>query len=593
MKLLQAATIGLTTLIITPGYFFYFDITPKLLVLLAGAAACALLWAVEPGGGRGRSPFAIVLAASAVWLLIASALSTHPGLSFYGSTWRRFGAVAQLAILLLAWLIARNANPARTVLLRAIAGATTMAALYGIAQYFGWDPLLPKPAYHVGEGIWTIVRPPGTMGYVSYFATVLLMGGFLSLSLARSEPAPLARRLAYACAALCFIAMALTGTRAALLGLAAGLAFAAWVHGFRLSRRALGIVALAVLAGTAFYFSPAGWNLRSRVRWFREDPWGGARPLLYRDSLRMALSRPIAGFGPEVFQGELPHYESRELARAYPDFAHESPHNIFLDALVSQGLPGLACLTILCGMGLLAALRTGKPWLGAALAGGIVAQQFTVFTIPTALVFYAVIALCAAKPETEPAARFQLRLQLLPAGAIAIVFLYLAFRYGAADRSLELASRHLDAGDLASAQSSYRGYQRLRLPGATADLWYGRRLLALSQEGDPPHRLQALGMARIASVAATQSPEEPFNAWYTLAEVSAAFNDPGNVESSLRHAIQAKPFWFKPHWTLAQLLRLQGRASQAVAEASLAAGLDGGKHPEVARTLAQIEALQR
>jgi len=40
MKLLQAATIGLTTLIITPGYFFYFDITPKLVVLLTGAAAC-------------------------------------------------------------------------------------------------------------------------------------------------------------------------------------------------------------------------------------------------------------------------------------------------------------------------------------------------------------------------------------------------------------------------------------------------------------------------------------------------------------------------------------------------------------------------
>src|SRR5258708_9588330 len=40
----------------------------------------------------------------------------------------------------------------------------------GIAQYFGLDPILPVAGYHIGEGIWTIVRPPSTLGYVSYFA---------------------------------------------------------------------------------------------------------------------------------------------------------------------------------------------------------------------------------------------------------------------------------------------------------------------------------------------------------------------------------------------------------------------------------------
>ena len=55
-----------------------------------------------------------------------------------------------------------------------------------------------------------------------------------------------------------------------------------------------GIAAAAVLliAAAGFYFSPAGWKLRSRARWFVEDPWGGARPTLWRDSLRMALPRP-------------------------------------------------------------------------------------------------------------------------------------------------------------------------------------------------------------------------------------------------------------------------------------------------------------
>ena len=60
---------------------------------------------------------------------------------------------------------------------------TTLSSGYTIAQYFGWDPILSAAAYRIGEGIWTIVRPPGTFGYVSYFATWLLMAGFLCLSL--------------------------------------------------------------------------------------------------------------------------------------------------------------------------------------------------------------------------------------------------------------------------------------------------------------------------------------------------------------------------------------------------------------------------
>ncbi len=588
MPLLQAAVIGLTTLIIAPGLFFYFDVIPKLLVLLVGAAACAVAWR----GGRPPRGVTVALGASAAWLLVACALSAHPALSLFGSTWRRFGAVAQLAVLLLAWLIAQNGERGRAILLRGMASSCAIAAAYGIAQYFGWDPLLPKSGYHIGEGVWTIVRPPGTLGYVSYFATLLLMGGFLSLSLARAESAPSLRRLAYGCATLCFTAMALTGTRATLLGLVAGVVAAAGMRGFRISRRMMIAAALLAAAAAAFYFSPPGWGLRSRTRWFREDPWGGARPLLWRDSLRMAMARPLAGFGPEVFTGAFPQFESKELARAYPDFAHESPHNIFLDAWVSQGVPGLACLVALCAMGLLAAWRTPKPWLGAALAAGIVAQQFTVFTIPTALVFYAVIALCVARaPANDTAlARSPVR---IPAAVLAAAMLFLAVRYASADRALELTSRQFAAGDGAQAQAEYRAYQRDRLPGSSADLWYARSLLALSQKGDALHRLQTLWMARAASLEATRTAEDPFDAWYTLAEVSAALNDAANTESALRRAIADNPIWFKPHWMLAQLLRLEGRPSQAAAEAAEAAGLDGGKHPEVAQTLAALRALQR
>ena len=68
----------------------------------------------------------------------------------------------------------------------------------------------------------------------------------------------------------------------------------------------------------------------------------------------------------------------------------------------------------------------------------------------------------------------------------------------------------------------------------------------------------------------------------------AAQNDAAGSEQALRGAIAARPNWFKPHWTLAQLLMLENRFDEARTEAARAADLDGGKHPEVAATLTRL-----
>src|SRR5438128_12283638 len=106
----------------------------------------------------------------------------------------------------------------------------------------------------------------------------------------------------------------------------------------------------------------------------------------------MALARPLAGYGPETFTAEFPRWQSLDLARAYPDFAHESPHNIFLDALVAQGIPGLLLLMAACGLGFRGAwqAKAKHPRVAAALAAapaaGMVAPPFTVVTISIAVV---------------------------------------------------------------------------------------------------------------------------------------------------------------------------------------------------------------
>jgi O-antigen ligase len=564
MPYFLAGAIGLIALILAPGVTFSFDIVPKLTILLTAAALASF--------PLRRSRFLFLMAATLVWLALATALSSRPALSFYGSAWRRYGALAQIAVLLLAWSISGVANRA-AIFLRVVAAAGALPAVYGIVQYFGWDPILPAAAYHIGEGVWTIVRPPSTMGYASYFATWLLFVIFWSLALPG--------KAAKIAAALAAVALLLTGTRAAVLGLVVGAAIWAFWRGFRMSRRAVAAGALILAAGAAFYFSPPGQMMRSRTRWFQEDPWGGARLLLWRDSLRTGLSRPLVGYGPETFSATFPHFESRELARAYPDFAHESPHNIFLDALVSQGVPGLLLTIGWCALGFAGAWRNRSKHpavsagLAAALAAGIVSQQFTVFTIPTAVIFFATVALAdGLAAESAPPRRY------FP---LALPLLYFAARIALQDRALLLTQRAIAAGDLKSAAAEYAR------SGGADDLWYSRTLAAFAGKATTlPLRISAMQQAMAAGERATSTAEQPFNAWYSLSALRASQNDAAGTERCLRSAIAAHPHWFKPHWILAEVLHAEGLDEEARQEAGIAAGLDAGKDPEVERTLHEI-----
>jgi O-antigen ligase len=605
MALLQAVVIGLIALIITPGFLFYFDITPKVVILLAGTAA--VLFFAARGRGRETGPaapriarwFTVLLLLNFASVLISTALSADPARSLYGSTWRQFGAVAEGAAMLFAWLVAFQCagRPDRVkTILRAVSLAGLMSAAYGIAQYFGWDPFIPKASYHIGAGVWTIVRPPGTLGYASYFATWLLLTVPLSLGLAAWEDHNAWRCLAAAAAALAVVAMLLTGTRAAIVGLAVGGAVWLYWQGFR-ATRGMGIAAVALLlASTGFYISPPGRQLRARMRWFAEDPRGGARPLLWRDSLNMAAHRLAGGYGPEVFLGLFPHFESKELAKAYPDFVHESPHNIFLDALVSQGTPGFLILGALCVTGFTAAwrLKSVQPavaaYLAAALAAGVVSQQFTAFTAPTALLFFVTIALAvslagkAGPPRSQP-------LFAAAAPLAALVLLYFALRLTMAGHALARTKAAFQSGDLRAVSAEYENYWFWRLPGTSADVWYSRSWMDVARQTTNIGVLEeAVTIAEQAAARATETAEEPFAAWYNLAQINAVHNDAAATERSLRAAIAAHPNWFKPHWTLAQVLRVQVRLEEAEAEAALAVELDGGRDAEVSRTLQEIRA---
>jgi O-antigen ligase len=614
MALLLAFVVALIPLIIAPGLSFYFDVTPKIVLLLLGTAAAAVWWAWKGGlaplyrASREARWFLWAMCGMAASLIVSTLVSVNRAVSLGGSNWRYWGLITQLAALGSACLAAACfvGRPGRLrVLLRAIAASGLIAALYGIAQYFGWDPLLDARAYHVGEGVFTIVRPPSTLGHADYFANWLLCVVFASVALVTEQSPPASSQfwklLAWISLATSVIAIVLSGTRAALVGLIAGGVLLILWRGLRLTRRMAAAAIFVVFAAAVFYLSPAGALLRARVHWALEEPAGGARLLLWRDSLRMAAARWPAGYGPDTYIGVFARTQSADLGKAYPDFYHESPHNIFIDALVSQGASGPLLLLALCAVGFAAAWSARTDPVAAALAAGLLAmtisEQFACFMLPTAMAYYVTIALLVsitgrAASRTDPSGRAAQRwLRWAAAVPCAAVLVFFGVRLSMAESALGAVRRDLDANQLGDADTHYAEYQRWRWPGGSADLWYSRRLAQLAvSHASPAVRFQAFQLAGMAAQRATGTVEDPFNAYYNLAAYYARLNDFAHTEQCLRSAVSYAPNWFKPHWMLAQVLLAASRPQDAQVEAETAVALDGGKHAEVTGTLEHIRA---
>jgi len=577
MATLVSVVLASLPLLILPGILFYYDVTPKIAILLLASGA-ALLFFRENGRAmralfatREGRWFALLLGVQQVSLIAATVFSDNAALSLGGSNWRRYGLLTQSALLVFALLMAGHfaVSPGLLVrALRATALAGCIAAVYGIAQYFGWDPLLPAASYHVGEGEFMIVRPPGPLGHAAYFSTYLLYALFAGIGLWGKD-----RWLSWCAVLVIPVAILMSGTRAALLGLAAGVLVLAVMK--RPSWRAVSIVAAAALACVSvLLLTPAGDRLRARVHWSMEDVRGGARLLLWRDSLRMSAAHWAAGTGLETFGSSFPVWQSKELSRQYPDFYHESPHNLFLDALTSQGVIGLMVWLGLCGLTL--ALGRRNPVVAAGFAAGLVSLQFSSLTVPTALSFLLFAAAMAGSREAraEPASGRWLMMPILFGG----VLLAAGVKYIVADQRLQATKSALDAGRTDEAASLYQQARRWAVPGGSADIFYSRRMAAAGRWPE------ALGAGRRATLIA----EDRQNAYYNLATLQAALNDAAGVEASLKGAISVSPNWFKPHWTLAQVYEVQGRLEEAEKEAAIAVDLAGGRFAEVTETLTRI-----
>ena len=608
MDLILPALVMLLPLLITPGLLFHYDSVPKI-VLLALAMAIVIanprvlraraaeLWRTDLG--KWLCILAIAQIASTA---IATIFSARVEFSLFGSGWRRFGliTISALAVLIVFAAASLLNAPER---IRSVLRATAIAAIgvsaYTILQYFNIDPLQNGAGYHAQDGDFTIVRPPGTLGHADYLGWWLAIALFCSWGLYRAEQG-YRRSLAIAATVIAPIAIVLSGTRSAIGAAALGLLFLVVTGRVQWNRKLLLSAGVVAVLAVAFYLSPAGKMLQARVKWSGDEAPGGARPLLWRDSLKMAAARPLTGFGPETFAAEFPLYQSEELSRLVPDFYHESPHNVLLDAITSEGLPGFVIHLGWMLVALIAILRSKKSdpidaGLAAALVASFGMALFNSMTIgpavATAVTMSALVTRVASSRETNEARTIRIPalmprlISIVFAGALAGFAVLLTWSDYKLEQFSQISQRRMPM----PAVAAYQGIRAAVLKGAGDDLFCSRRLAASCGAGtNAIERLQCTQSATQAAQRATVTADNPPNAWYNLAMFAAAYSDSRGAEQALRGAIDAAPNWYRPHWALANYLKLTGRVEEARVQMERAAYLSAGKVSQVGESLRTI-----
>jgi len=117
---------------------------------------------------------------------------------------------------------------------------------------------------------------------------------------------------------------------------------------------------------------------------FAESTISG-RVLLWKESVRLWLSRPVTGTGPSRFVDEINPFHTLQWAAAVGPYAPpDSPHNVALQVLCATGLLGVAALVAIAVMAARDAMSARAPQLipATALAAGLVATYLTSFTDP-------------------------------------------------------------------------------------------------------------------------------------------------------------------------------------------------------------------
>lgn len=244
------------------------------------------------------------------------------------------------------------------------------------------------------------------------------------------------------------VLLALTGTRGAVLGLAAGagagLTHLFFVHSTNSTRRysLLGLVLLMSAAAALFYWQP----LRIfQISW--KEQAAQTRLWTWGSALAGARERPWLGWGPENFSVVFDrHFDTRHYRGPgiFSEVWFDRAHNFFFDYLTTVGVVGLVSYLTLWGIMVYTTSRSSvvfhsylsSLWLAFPVAY-VTHGVFVFETLPAYLNLFLVLALAnfSSRPATIPSAlpknHFPHQSSLIPfVSLVGCVILGISFYFG-------------------------------------------------------------------------------------------------------------------------------------------------------------------
>lgn len=323
------------------SHYFY------ILVLLATVSVAFFFLASSHSVFKSVAPQMVI----AGLFLFALAVSAFAGVSTHKSiwgTWERFGGVVSWVSIIAYWLLLQAVITSVRqwlLLFRLHVYVSSFVALYALAQAFG-APLV------FASGI----RVFGTLGNPGFLAGYLLLTIAMTLSLVRREEAVWFRIALCASALVQFAAIILSGTRAAIFGIAVGGVMYTSYRAYNVLRnrakvphRYLSNTAVSLLVlGTVFSFlfvsrpetMSEGLTRLNVSRLFNTTTVD--RLQIWHMTFDAWRERPFLGWGENNFLVTFQRYYDPFLYKGATHSAwFDRSHNEFLDRLVMGGIIGL------------------------------------------------------------------------------------------------------------------------------------------------------------------------------------------------------------------------------------------------------------
>jgi O-antigen ligase len=280
-------------------------------ILLTLAIACWVALLITRHERPAAPSFFWPLVFYAAWTLVSMAFSPDPRVSL--------SECKQLVLFLMVPVIYRFAVGHRaTTMITVIISFAAASAVVGIFQYaiLHYDNL--------GQ------RPQGMLGhYMTYSGQLMLV---LGAALARILFGRRERLWAAAVIPALAVAIALTLTRSAWVGVCAAAALLLSLKDFRL------LAILPIVAALFFASAPATLTKRFVSMFDATDPSNRDRLAMLREGAHMVRTHPLVGVGPNMVQPLYEEYRDPEAVHK----VNPHLHNVPVQIAAERGLPALA-----------------------------------------------------------------------------------------------------------------------------------------------------------------------------------------------------------------------------------------------------------